>query len=98
MRDPTIAAWEKGAGRSANSPARETNSDGSNIANAPQLGNAYEKRLIRRLRGGLLDWFVCAVCNAPKLDPIGYDGPGRWLCEACVTAAERLELLRRGSA
>jgi hypothetical protein len=90
---------EKGAGRVAAQPARdEINEDGQRVINAPGLCNAYEKRLIRRVRAGLLEWFVCSICGAPKLDPIGYDGPGRWLCEACVTAAERLELLRRGSA
>jgi hypothetical protein len=48
---------------------------------------AYFRMLAEREAQGLLFWFSCSRCGSYSLDPIGWDGPGRPLCETCADGA-----------
>jgi hypothetical protein len=42
-----------------------------------------------RYAQGLLVPFRCSACGAFALDPIGYQGKRRWLCEVCAEGDRR---------
>lgn len=56
-----------------------------------ELTTSYERRLVRRHKLGLLPQFQCARCGSLSLDPIGYDGPGIWICGGCEDVADWLD-------
>jgi hypothetical protein len=50
----------------------------------PNLKNCHQWRLlIERYTSGLLAPFICSCCGVIALDPIGWNGSGRPLCESC---------------
>jgi hypothetical protein len=50
---------------------------------SPYAHADYLALLIRRHLAGVLPIFQCAECGQPTLDPVGWNGSGRPLCETC---------------
>jgi hypothetical protein len=48
----------------------------------------YIALLIQRYAAGLLAPFKCSSCNAWSLDPIGWNGPGKPVCQPCSEARQ----------
>jgi hypothetical protein len=46
----------------------------------------YQRLLAERLHCRLLRPFICSLCRCLALDPIGWNGRGLPLCEACACA------------
>jgi hypothetical protein len=49
----------------------------------------YHNRLAKRLHCKLLRPFICALCRCLALDPLGWNGRGAPLCEACADGEVR---------
>lgn len=44
---------------------------------------AYQQWIAKRLHCGMLPPFWCAVCRGLSIDPLGWNGPHKPLCEEC---------------
>ena len=55
-----------------------------NYFSSRRSASLYWQLIVARYLDGLLSPFACSGCGALALDPIGFDGPQRPLCDACA--------------